>query len=165
MKTCTEFFTVSCRNKMALLQPEPHKMIILNSLQFLVKRNEIKLHAYVIMNNHFHLLWTVKSDGSTKRRFMSFIAHEIKKNIISSYPDFLSNYHVAEADREYNFFYTPYIRLVRTKLEANLAIGYIHNNSAKAHIDYLWRNYEYSSAEYYSKGIDRYGFLSRYEES
>jgi hypothetical protein len=51
------FWTSTITNWQHLLQPDAHKDIIINSLQWLVQKEMIKVYGYVIMPNHIHLLW------------------------------------------------------------------------------------------------------------
>lgn len=57
MRQGIEFFTATCLNWQYLLQPELHKKVINDSLQFLVDDERIWLYGYVIMPNHIHILW------------------------------------------------------------------------------------------------------------
>ena len=50
------FFTSTILYWQNLLTYNETKKIFINSLQFLVKNNKIKLYGYVIMPNHIHLL-------------------------------------------------------------------------------------------------------------
>ncbi len=52
-----QFFTATILEWKPLLQEDSYKNIILNSLQFLVNKKKIRLYAFVIMNNHIHLIW------------------------------------------------------------------------------------------------------------
>jgi hypothetical protein len=39
------------------LQDDKFKDIILESLRFLVMKQRVAVYAFVILNNHFHLIW------------------------------------------------------------------------------------------------------------
>jgi hypothetical protein len=51
-----EFVTSTILNWRPLLKPDKYKKLILESLQFLAKENRVILYAYVIMDNHLHLI-------------------------------------------------------------------------------------------------------------
>ena len=51
------FWTITINKWQHLLQPEENKMIVINSLQWLVQKGLIKIYGYVIMPNHIHLMW------------------------------------------------------------------------------------------------------------
>jgi len=37
--------------------PDENKMIVINSLQWLLRQQLIKIYGYVIMTKHIHLMW------------------------------------------------------------------------------------------------------------
>ena len=39
------------------LQEEKYRDVLISSLKFLTENNKIKINAFVIMNNHIHLIW------------------------------------------------------------------------------------------------------------
>jgi putative transposase len=52
-----QFFTATILEWKTLLQQDKYKEEIVKSLRFLVQQKRIKLYAFVIMNNHLHLIW------------------------------------------------------------------------------------------------------------
>lgn len=52
-----QFFTATILERRPLLQDDKYKEEIIKSLQFLVKQKRIRIYAFVIMNNHIHLVW------------------------------------------------------------------------------------------------------------
>ena len=53
------FFTATIYEWIRVLEFEETKEIVLNSLSFLVKNKRAKVFAFVIMDNHIHLIWQV----------------------------------------------------------------------------------------------------------
>jgi hypothetical protein len=51
--------------------------IVLNSLVFLQTRRAVKLFAYVLMENHFHIIAQSKNLSEKMRHFKSYAAKEI----------------------------------------------------------------------------------------
>ena len=51
------FWTITVNKWQHLLMPDKNKMIIINSLQWLVQKQLAKIYGYVIMPNHIHLMW------------------------------------------------------------------------------------------------------------
>ena len=51
------FWTTTINKWQQLLKPTENKMIAINSLQWLVKKELIEIYRYVIMPNHIHLIW------------------------------------------------------------------------------------------------------------
>ena len=55
-----QFFTATIQNWKRILAPDKCKNIIIDSMRFLVTANRIKLNAFVIMDNHIHLIWQMQ---------------------------------------------------------------------------------------------------------
>ena len=51
------FWTDTIKEWKHLLKEDKYKLIIMEQLQLLVKKNKIKVYAFVIMPNHIHLIW------------------------------------------------------------------------------------------------------------
>src|SRR5918912_1154458 len=76
------FYTDTIYEFRHLLADDHLKMIVINSLQYLVKNNLAIIYAYVIMPNHIHLLWYIlikNGKESVAGSFAKFTAHEFKK--------------------------------------------------------------------------------------
>ena len=56
-----QFFTATCLEWKNLLKLNKYKDIFVESLRFLVKEKRIFLYAFVIMQNHIHLVWQMKA--------------------------------------------------------------------------------------------------------
>jgi hypothetical protein len=52
-----QFYTATILEWKPLLNPDKYKQIIIESLQYLTTNKKITLYAFVIMNNHIHLIW------------------------------------------------------------------------------------------------------------
>jgi len=129
--------------------------IILNSLKYLQKEDNLKIYAYVILENHLHMITQSKDLPKTIAKFKSFTAREIikllqKKNV-KTILDQLAFYKKAhKKDREYQVWQEGYKpKLITSKKMMIETINYIHNNPVKrGYIDnpIHWR---YSSARNY----------------
>jgi putative transposase len=100
-----EFFTATCLNWQPLLQPEKHKQIILDSLNFLVNDKRIWLYGYVIMPNHIHILWCKQPewlDKNVQQHFSKFTAQNLKWSLQNNMEE-LGNYKSTQNDRNYQF--------------------------------------------------------------
>ena len=51
-----QFYTATIYKWQHLLADDKHKVIIINSLKFLIAEKRIELKAFVIMSNHLHLI-------------------------------------------------------------------------------------------------------------
>ncbi|MBI4828866.1 MAG: transposase [Nitrospinae bacterium] len=126
--------------------------IIIRSLSFMITNERIKLHGYVIMPNHLHLILTINEQyalSSYLRDFHKYTAYEIIKLFKESKCPDLALFEVKKNDRAYQIWQETHApktvqsyKFFRQKLE------YIHNNPLSAR----WRlcerpeRYPYSSA-------------------
>ena len=58
------FTTATVKDWKHLLKPDKYKQIITNSMAFLAAEGSVWIYAFVIMPNHFHWIWQMKSDTS-----------------------------------------------------------------------------------------------------
>ena len=65
---------------MLLSQPELAE-IVLASLRFLQSQQRLTLHAYVVMENHLHLIATAANLSQTMQSFKSFTAKQIIRSL------------------------------------------------------------------------------------
>ena len=163
-----QFFTATILEWKRLLKPDKYKDIIISSLQFLVENNRAKVHAFVIMENHIHLIWQMTAGirpEAVQRDFMKYTAQKIKQDLIKNHPDVLEHFKVDAKDREYQFWERNALSVeLRTHAVFVQKLEYIHLNPVKACICRLPEDYKYSSALFYETGIDNWGFLSHYRE-
>jgi len=64
------------------LEEDRFKDIIIESLSYLTKASRVTVYAFVIMNNHFHLLWQMLEDHTreaVQRDFLKFTGQQILK--------------------------------------------------------------------------------------
>jgi putative transposase len=90
-----------------LLKNEVCKTIITDSLQFLRKEERAYIHAFVIMPNHIHLLWTIPGKNTltdVKANLLSWTAHQFKKHLKQHHPAVLEHFRVNLKDRQYQFW-------------------------------------------------------------
>lgn len=68
VKQYPEFITVTANDWLPGLSRDSDKKIILDSLQFLVSAQHIRVNAFVLMATHFHLTWQPLEIGSQRKR-------------------------------------------------------------------------------------------------
>jgi REP element-mobilizing transposase RayT len=98
------FFTATCKDWLPLLQDKTCKDIIINSLKFLVEKERVRVFGFVIMNNHFHLIWQMLGDhkpNDIQRDFLKFTAQQIKFYLQKNDPALLEKCMVQAKDRQY----------------------------------------------------------------
>ncbi len=159
------FYTEKILGFRHLLADDHYKMIVVDSLKYLVDKGWVDLYGYVIMPHHIHFLWKnreVDRKESPAGSFNKFTAHAFKKYMKQNTPDQLTFYRVGLSDRMYQFWERDALaiplsteNIVRQKLE------YIHNNPVKE----KWKlavfpeDYRWSSAAFYKNGFDEFGIL------
>ena len=102
-----KFFTATILEWKFLLSKVAYKEIILNSLHFLVENKRAYVHAFVIMNNHVHILWSLRSDNAhneVQRDFLRYTAHAIVKDLKANNLNLLKEFEVSAADRKYQIW-------------------------------------------------------------
>ena len=93
-----QFFTATNLEWKKLLQPDKYKEIIINSLRFLKRENRVKIFAFVIMDNHIHLIWKILAGinaESLQRDFLKYTAQQIKKDLLVNHPSVLAYFKVS----------------------------------------------------------------------
>ncbi|RZJ85770.1 MAG: transposase, partial [Chryseobacterium sp.] len=129
------FYTETIFNFAHLLADGNIKLIIINSLKYLVKQQLVDIYAFVIMPNHIHLIWTMlKLNGKETplASFTKFTAHEFRKYLMTKSPQLLTQYRSGKEDRTYQFWKRDPLAIPLTK-ESTLIqkLDYIHDNPIK----------------------------------
>ena len=128
----------------------------------------VVIYAFVIMPNHFHLIWQIQ-DGYDRdliqMRFLKFTAQQIKFRLKDSSIMFLEEFLVNLKDRKYQFWQ-------RSALSVDLwsdavfmqKLEYIHNNpiQLKWKLAELPEHYRFSSANFYYCGEDEFNLVADY---
>ena len=158
-----DYFTVTCLKWLPLLEDDHFKDIITESLYFLSENKRVNVYAFVIMSNHFHLIWQILGNhrrDSVQRDFLKFTAQRILKVIKQNSLPVLENLLVNAKDRKYQIW-------ERNPLSVSLwsdkvlwqKLEYIHYNPVRAGLCKFPENYKYSSASFYYKGDLNWKFL------
>ena len=161
-----QFLTATIYEWQAVLADDNHKNIILESLQFLVNNKRIELNAFVIMNNHIHLIWQAMNEftpSNVQASFMKYTAQQIKRSLVKDNPAMLASLKVNKYDRDYQIW-------KREPLSIELLSGsmfiqkleYIHYNPVTAGLCKVPEEYYYSSAKFYLEGKDNFKMLTHY---
>ncbi len=163
-----QFFTATNFEWKRLLKPDKYKDIVISSLRFLVNDMRVKVFAFVIMENHIHLIWQMMPDNdpeAVQRDFLKYTAQRIKKDLVRNHPAVLAHFKVDAKDREYQIWERNALSVeLRRHWVFIQKLEYIHWNPVKAEICNLPEEYKYSSALFYESGIDNWGFLTNYKD-
>jgi putative transposase len=159
-----QFLTATILEWKPLLQNNNYKDEIIKSLQFLVQQKRMRLYAFVIMNNHIHLIWQPLGEQTPEKlqlSFMKFTAQQIKFDLQKSNPDLLDQFRVNAKDRTYQFWERNSLSVeLRSTAVFNQKLEYIHWNPVKAGLCNTPEAYYYSSAAFYATGIDTFSMLT-----
>ena len=162
----SQFFTVTILEWKHLLADDKHKDIIINSLKFLVTEKRIILNAFVIMNNHMHLIWQPAFEFTPSDIQASLIkqtAKQLKFALGKNNAIALDDFKVNKYDRNYQIWKRDSLSIeLRTHAIFMQKLEYIHYNPVKAGLCINPEDYYYSSARFYATGIDSFGMLSHY---
>ena len=163
-----QFFTATILAWKQLLHQDKYKDEIIKSLQFLVEQKRIRLYAFVIMQNHIHLIWQPLS-GQTPQKiqfsFLKYTAQQIKFDLQKTKPAFLEQFKVDAKDRMYQFWERNSLSIeLRSPAVFAQKMEYIHYNPVKASLSNLPEEYYYSSAKFYATGTDDFGMLTHWNE-
>ena len=129
--------------------------ILLDSLRSL-SQDGLRLHAYVILENHMHLIAQSEDLSRDIARFKSYTAKQIlaylAENHVSTVLDQLAFYKKAhKADRSYQFWQEGvHPELIQGAEMMRKKVEYIHNNPvARGYVDEP-EHWRYSSARDYA---------------
>ena len=143
------------------------KNIIADSLAHLTSAKRVNVYGFVIMSNHFHLIWQMVGDhqrAHVQRDFLKYTGQQILKEMKSEKSELLNDLFVDAKDRKYLVWernslgvplWTP--KVFEQKLD------YIHNNPVKAGLCKFPEDYRYSSARFYEKNEKDWIFLTHHQ--
>ena len=164
------FWTITINKWQHLLQPDENKMIIFNSLQWLVQNELVKIYGYVVMPNPIHLMWeqvTMNGKEFPKNGFEKFTAKTFINNMKASNDAALSNYAVTAIDRQHQIWQRdPLATRILNKEMAAQKLDYMHLNPIQPH----WLlcsnpvDYRFSSARFYEQNLDEFVILTHFGE-
>jgi len=162
------FFTATINNWQRLLADDALKDIIIGALQDMHTKGRAHTHAFVVMPNHIHLVWS-RGQGYeialAEHDLLRFTAHTIKKYLQQTKPSVLSNYVSTQADRQFHFWErrSRTIEIMSCEIAVQ-KINYVHSNpiQEKWGLAALPEDYKYSSAAFYYKGDTSFPFLTHF---
>lgn len=162
-----DFFTTTILGWKHLLKPERYKLIIIDSLRYLVQKQRVYLNAFVLMDSHIHLLWQIR-EGYTRpevqRDFLKFTAQQIKQDLYQHHPEVLEHFCVSAKDRKYQIWERNALSVaIWSGAICYQKLAYIHQNPVRAGLCTSPEAYVYSSAAFYLTGEDRFDMLHHIE--
>lgn len=164
------FWTDTVKDWKSLFQPEKYKCLIIDQLKALVTRKLVVVYGFVIMPNHLHLIWELTAKNGKEMPNASFnkaVGHEIIKDIKQNHPAVLPYFMVDDKERKYRVWQRdPLAVLMDYRNMVEQKLDYIHSNPMQErwNLATMPKDYKWSSAKFYEKGIDDFGFLTHYGE-
>ena len=166
-----QFFTAVCNNWQHLLKEDRCKEIVINALKYRIKVGQIKVGAFVIMPNHFHLIWRIQNEfklEDVQRDLLKFTAKELMEVMKCEQGERAwESLYVDLKDRKYQVWKrnSMSIDLFSDKFFKQ-KLDYIHNNPCQPHWNLANHSldYRYSSASYYETGEDEFGIITHFDE-
>lgn len=158
------FTTATILNWIPLLKENEYKDIVIGSFRYAVQNKRANILAFVIMNNHIHLVWQILPPyelGKVRQSMLKYTAQQFKFNLLKnkSTSNLLEKFKVDKIDRTYQFWMKkPLSVAIYTEKVLHQKINYIHKNLLRKGLDDI--KYKYSSAYYYETGKKNWDFLS-----
>jgi putative transposase len=151
------FLTATIIEWIPIFTHQKYFEIITRSLQFCRKNKNLKIHAYVILDNHLHLLVSGKNLSNIIRDFKSFTAQEIiatlqksKKTWILQELAFFKRKH-KENDKYQIWQEGSHPQMITSDAMLYQKIDYIHFNPVQRGLVREPEYWTYSSAVDYSE--------------
>jgi len=147
--------TCTILNWLPIFTRQESVQIIIDSLKYLQEKENLKLYAYVILENHLHLIAQSDDIGRSMRHFKSFTAKALlkllQKENAQTLLEQLRFYKKAhKTDREYQIWQEGYQpKLIQTDDMMISKINYIHHNPVKRGYVDDTKHWRYSSARDY----------------
>ncbi len=165
-KEFPEFVTVTCLNWIPVLKDDRFKDIIVESLIFLVNAQRIVVYGFVIMPNHFHLIWQMLGDhqrDEVQRDFLRYTGQQILKHLRNDKSDLQKELLVDTSDRKYQVWERNSLGIALWSQEVFIQkLEYIHSNPVRAGLCDHAEDYSYSSARFYMNNDESWDFLMHY---
>jgi putative transposase len=150
------FITATTVNWLPLFSDQGVASILLGSLHYLVECQQITLFAYVIMENHLHLIAAASDLSGEIAKFKSFTARKSIDYYLEHNHQFildqLAFYKLKhKADRTYQFWQEgSHPQRIENESMMNQKLAYIHNNPVRRGYVDLPEHWRYSSARNYA---------------
>ncbi|MBI1886395.1 MAG: transposase [Chloroflexi bacterium] len=132
------FATTATKERRAFFADPRLSQMIMDNLRFYRDHMGFRLHGYVVMPDHVHLLITPGSCSISDimRNFKSFTGKQIREALRISGPIWQSRF---------------YDRVIRDEAQFVAALNYIHLNPVKDGLVSLPEDYEFSSCGTYAR--------------
>jgi REP element-mobilizing transposase RayT len=157
------FWTATIHKWIPLLKDDSLKERIIESLEHLSREGKIEVFAFVIMPNHMHAIWRMKSLNGKEMphaSLLKYTAHHFKQYATNT--GNLASFYVDAANKEFEFWQRDSLAVrLYTRNVAFQKLHYIHQNPLHERWNLCTRpeDYRFSSARFYEKGRCDFSFL------
>ena len=142
------FITTITKNRKPIFNDKLACDLFINLITYYKLKYSCKIYAFVIMPNHIHFIIQISNNISIST-FMKLL-----KGTFSRYYNELSKNNSTSIFQE-GF----YDNIIKNEFELNSIIDYIHNNLIKANIAYEYKNYFYSSYNFFYENDKTFNLL------
>ncbi len=140
----TYFLTLTVNNFYYLFDRYNRWEILSDSIKYFQEYKELKIHAFVLMLNHIHLIIETNHVSEFLRDFKKFTSKEIKKNILLYEPKILP---IFKRNNTYRFWSkTNMPKFIESEVYYQNKISYIENNPVEKGYVSLPEHWYWSSA-------------------
>ncbi len=149
------FLTSTILEWFPVFTSESYFQIIINSLKFCLENKQLKLHAYVIMDNHIHLIVSGNTLSETLKSFKMFTAKEIIQQLKTDRKTWMLNqFEYFKQKTKMNSIHQIWQEGLHPQLVNSEDIfiqkaNYLHENPVRRGYVLQPENWKYSSAGYY----------------
>ena len=156
------FTTATILNWHKLLVEDIFKDTIIDSFRYCVQNKRANIWAFVIMENHIHLVWHILPPHeliNVRQGMLKYTSQKMIALLIDSGNlETLDHFRVNRKDRTFQIWErNPLSVGIYSEKVLKQKIDYIHNNLLKKGKEDVY--YKYSSASYYATGIKNWDFL------
>ena len=153
------FLTGTIHQWKSLLASDQNKQIILDSFSFLVDEKRMVIYSFVILDNHYHLLFEV-IPPHTKSRILNSMHVFTSRKLIANISDADKFRFKVERSNKKIQIWKPNSLCIEIITEKFLRqkFNYIHKNVERAGLNP--DTYPYSSWPSYVKGVPQFDFLT-----
>ena len=149
------FVTTSCYKHLKLIESDSCKLIIANSLNFVALKYKISILGYVIMPNHFHVLFHFNNENKlsdSMRDLKKFCAFEVRKYLESTQSLLLNLIRIENDKQVFKIWEDRFDDVwIGSKELLEIKLEYIHQNPLQSrwNLSEYPENYKYSSSAFY----------------
>ena len=150
-----------------MLEENPYKDIVVESLRFLSLNGRAIIYAFVIMETHVHLVWQMTGNRELKRvqaDLLKYTAQTIVRLMWMNGSTLYSELEVNKKDRKHQVWMRKSLSIpLWTPKVLKQKVNYIHNNPVKAGLCRNPEDYAYSSVRFYIRNEKTWDFPVHYD--